>query len=81
LLKVDINKKFPIEQEENKLLTHSSFSKNRDLKWKSKFFIKLTPWQKFYILMSNKAYVYLLIAAFFRFAGGYSLGYWSKDYF
>lgn len=31
--------------------------------------------------MANKAYVYLLVAAFFRFAGGYSLGYWSKDYF
>ena len=31
--------------------------------------------------MANKAYVYLLAAAFFRFAGGYSLGYWSKEYF
>ena len=51
------------------------------MKWKSKFFIMLTPKEKLNILMSNKAYVYLLVAAFFRFAGGYSLGYWSKDYF
>ena len=29
----------------------------------------------------NKAYVYLLLAAFFRFAGGYSLGFWAKQYF
>jgi sugar phosphate permease len=32
-------------------------------------------------MLQNKAFVYLLIAAFFRFAGGYCLGYWSKSYF
>ena len=37
--------------------------------------------QKFKILFSNKAYVYLLCAAFFRFMGGYALGYWGKSYF
>ena len=31
--------------------------------------------------MKNKAYVYLLFAAFFRFMGGYSLGYWAKRFF
>lgn len=33
------------------------------------------------LLFKNKAYVYLLCAAFFRFMGGYSLGYWGKTYF
>lgn len=33
------------------------------------------------MLTTNKAYVYLLFAAFFRFAGGYSIGFWSKKYF
>jgi len=31
--------------------------------------------------LSNKAYVFLLLAAFFRFAGGYSLGFFAKSYF
>ena len=33
------------------------------------------------ILFRNKAFMYLLAAAFFRFMGGYSLGYWGKSYF
>ena len=33
------------------------------------------------ILFINKAYFYLLCAAFFRFMGGYSIGYWAKKYF
>ena len=37
--------------------------------------------QKVEILLSNKAYVYLLIASFFRFSGGYALGIWTKSYF
>ena len=32
-------------------------------------------------MLSNKAYLFLLIAAFFRFMGGYSLGFWGKNYF
>lgn len=38
-------------------------------------------YQKLSLLFKNKAYVYLLMAAFFRFMGGYSLGYWAKSYF
>lgn len=49
--------------------------------WKSKFNRDLGPIEKLNLLVSNKAYVYLLLAAFFRFAGGYSLGYWAKSYF
>jgi len=33
------------------------------------------------LLLKNKAYIYLLLAAFFRFMGGYSLGYWAKTFF
>jgi hypothetical protein len=36
---------------------------------------------KFKLLFTNKAFVWLLVAAFFRFAGGYSLGYWAFSYF
>lgn len=31
--------------------------------------------------MQNKTYFYLLLAAFFRFMGGYALGVWGKNYF
>jgi sugar phosphate permease len=33
------------------------------------------------MLFTNKAYMLLLCAALFRFAGGYSLGFWAKQYF
>jgi sugar phosphate permease len=50
-------------------------------RWKSSFKINLKFWQKVEILMGNKAYIYLLIASFFRFSAGYALGIWSKSYF
>ena len=31
--------------------------------------------------MYNKTYIFLLLASFFRFMGGYTLGFWAKDYF
>lgn len=50
-------------------------------RWKSEFIIKLTLTDKMRLITKNKAFMYLLCAAFFRFAGGYSLGYWAKSYF
>jgi sugar phosphate permease len=50
-------------------------------KWKSEFLIELGMKEKLLLLLSNKAFMYLLAAAFFRFMGGYSLGYWAKNYF
>lgn len=50
-------------------------------KWRSEFHVELGIKEKFWLLVSNKAYMYLLAAAFFRFMGGYSLGYWAKNYF
>jgi sugar phosphate permease len=37
--------------------------------------------QKVNMLVTNRAYMLLLCAALFRFAGGYSLGFWAKQYF
>uniref|UniRef100_A0A7S3CQ85 Uncharacterized protein n=1 Tax=Strombidium rassoulzadegani TaxID=1082188 RepID=A0A7S3CQ85_9SPIT len=37
--------------------------------------------EKFGVLMSNKAFVYMTVAGFFRFMAGYSLGFWNKNYF
>lgn len=54
---------------------------NSNVKWKSNFIIELGFGKKLKMLLTNKAYVYLLCAAFFRFAGGYCLGYWGKSYF
>ena len=50
-------------------------------KWKSTFKIKLTLCQKIQILIQNKTYFYLLMASFFRFMGGYTIGVWGKNYF
>lgn len=60
-------------------MIESGLLENR--KWKSTFKIKMTLCQKITILMENKTYFYLLVASFFRFMGGYSLGFWAKDYF
>ena len=49
--------------------------------WKSKYTVELSLPHKLKMVMNNKAYRYLVIAAFFRFSGGYSLGYWAKSYF
>ena len=50
-------------------------------KWKSQFIIELSFCDKLKIILSNKAFFWLLCASFFRFAGGYSLGFWAKSYF
>jgi len=62
-------------------LDSDDFDRKSRSKWKSDFITNLGIKDKFWLLFSNKAYVYLLIAAFFRFMGGYSLGYWAKNYF
>lgn len=74
----DINEKFPIEQEGDLLVTHRT---EKSQKWKTNYFVELTPLQKLRLLATNKAYMLLLCAALFRFAGGYSLGFWAKQYF
>jgi len=38
-------------------------------------------WPKLKFLFTNKCYVYLLCASFFRFWGGYSLGFLGSKYF
>lgn len=38
-------------------------------------------WPKMKFLFTNKCYVYLLCASFFRFWGGYSLGFLGSKYF
>ena len=50
-------------------------------RWKSSFKIDLKFHHKVEILFGNRAYVFLLIASFFIFSGGYALGIWSKSYF
>lgn len=37
--------------------------------------------KKLKILFSNKCYVYLVIASFFRFFGGYALGFLGSTFF
>jgi len=63
------------------LIIEADVGDGRQTRWKSEFVRELTPAQKFSSLLSNKAFIYLLMAAFFRFAGGYSLGFWAKAYF
>jgi len=71
----DINEKFPIEQADDILITERTM---KSQKWKTNFFVELTPLEKVGLLVTNKAYMLLLCAALFRFAGGYSLGFWAK---
>jgi hypothetical protein len=42
---------------------------------------KISLWQKCLLLAKNKCFVYLTIASFFRFWGGYSLGFLSATFF
>ena len=42
---------------------------------------KISLWQKCLLLSKNKCFVYLTIASFFRFWGGYSLGFLSATFF
>jgi len=42
---------------------------------------QVTLYQKCVFLMKNKCFMYLTIASFFRFFGGYSLGFLSATFF
>jgi hypothetical protein len=41
----------------------------------------ITLWEKIKILATNRCYVYLVIASFFRFFGGYALGFLGATFF
>ena len=55
--------------------------KRPESEWRANFILKLTLSMKLKLLATNSAYRYLLLAAFFRMAGGYSIAFWSKKYF
>lgn len=50
-------------------------------RWRKKYKLKLTFKEKMLVLMRNTAFMFLLAATFFRFAGGYMLGFWARKYF
>jgi MFS family permease len=56
-------------------------SANRSSSTKSRKNDQMDTKDKLKLLWSNKAYRLLVAAGFFRFMGGYSIGYWNKNYF
>lgn len=64
-----------------KIIIEDINAKSTNSQWRKNLTIELKFSEKLKLLFTNKAYVYLLIAAFFRFAGGYSLGYWATSFF